>query len=62
MERISACASVVYGASLLFSPISKLLIIAQLIALAIAYAITLVISGELGRSDLRLLTKVLRPT
>lgn len=60
--RISACAGTVYGVSFLFSPASKLLIIAQLIGLSITYAIALVISGELGRSDLRLLTKVLRPT
>jgi stage V sporulation protein B len=60
--RISACAGTVYGVSLLFSPASKLLIIVQLIALSMTYAIALVISGELGRNDLRLLAKVLRPT
>jgi stage V sporulation protein B len=60
--RISSCAVAIYGVSLLLHPASKLLIIAQLIALSIAYSIALVISGELGRSDLRLLTKVFRPT
>ena len=60
--RISSCAVAIYGESLLLHPASKLLIIAQLIALSIAYSIALVISGELGRSDLRLLTKVFRPT
>jgi hypothetical protein len=58
--RIAGCAGVVYGASLLFSPASKVLVIAQLIALSVTYVIVLVISGELGRNDLRLIARVAR--
>lgn len=58
--RIAACAGVVYGASLLFSPASKVPVIAQLIALSVAYVIVLVLSGELGRNDLRLIARVAR--
>jgi O-antigen/teichoic acid export membrane protein len=58
--RIAACAGVVYGASLLFSPASKVLVIAQLIGLSVTYVIVLVLSGELGRSDLRLIARVAR--
>jgi stage V sporulation protein B len=58
--RIAACAGVVYGASLLFSPASKVLVIAQLIALSVTYVIVLVLSGELGRNDLRLIARVAR--
>ena len=60
-SRIAACAGVVYAASLLFSPASKVMIIGQLIALSIAYVIALIISGELGRDDLRLIARVVRP-
>jgi hypothetical protein len=58
--RIAACAGVVYGASLLFAPASKVLVIAQLIALSVTYVMVLVLSGELGRSDLRLIARVAR--
>jgi len=58
--RIAACAGVVYGASLLFSPASKVLVIAQLIGLSVTYVIVLVLSGELGRNDLRLIARVAR--
>jgi len=58
--RIAGCAGVIYAASLLFSPASKVLIIAQLIVLSVAYVITLIITGELGRNDLRLIARVLR--
>ena len=58
--RIAACAGVVYGASLLFSSRSKVLIVAELIALSVVYVIVLVLSGELGRSDLRLIARVAR--
>jgi hypothetical protein len=60
--RIAACAGVIYAASLLFSPASKILIVAQLIALSVAYVIALIVSGELGRSDLRLIARVVRPS
>ena len=58
--RIAACAGVVYGASLLFSPASKVLVIAQLIGLSVTYVMVLVLSGELGRNDLRLIARVAR--
>lgn len=58
--RITACAAAIYGASFVVSPSSKLMIIAQIIALAIIYVVALIISGELGRSDLRLLARVVR--
>jgi stage V sporulation protein B len=58
--RIPGCAGVIYAAALLFSPGSKLMIIAQLIALSVAYVIALIITGELGRSDLRLIARVVR--
>jgi len=58
--RIAACAGVVYCASLLFSPASKVLVIAQLIGLSVTYVIVLVLSGEFGRSDLRLIARVAR--
>ena len=58
LARISGCAAVVYAASLLFSPASKLLIIAELICLSVVYLIALIASGELGRHDLRLIERV----
>jgi O-antigen/teichoic acid export membrane protein len=57
--RIAGCAGAIYGAALLFSPASKILIIAQLFALSVAYLTALVITGELGRADLRLIGRVL---
>jgi stage V sporulation protein B len=58
--RIAASAGAVYGASLLFSPASKILIIAQLIVLSIVYVTVLIISGELGLRDLKLIGRVVR--
>jgi O-antigen/teichoic acid export membrane protein len=58
--RIAACAGVIYGASLLFSPASKVLIVAQLFVLSVAYVVALIISGELGRNDLTLIARVIR--
>ena len=58
--RIAACAGVVYGASLLFPPVSKVLVIAQLLAMPVAYVIVLILSGELGRIDLKLIARVAR--
>ncbi len=56
--RIVACAAVVYGAALIFNPVSKVLIVAQLIALSVAYVVALIASGELGRRDLSLMARV----
>lgn len=58
--RIAGCAGIIYGVSLLFSPASKVLIVAQLIVLSVGYVIALIISGELGGNDLKLITRVLR--
>ena len=58
--RIAGCAGVVYGASLLFSPASKVLIVAELIALSVGYVVVLILSGELSRDDLRLIGRVAR--
>lgn len=58
--RIAGCAGAIYAASLLFSPASKVLTIVQLIAMSGAYLIALIVSGELGRDDLRLIARVVR--
>jgi stage V sporulation protein B len=60
LARIAACAGVTYGLSLIFSPTSKLLIIGELICLSIAYATALILTGELGRVDLKLIASVVR--
>lgn len=60
--RIAGSAGAIYAASLLFSPASKLLIIGQLFALSVAYLVALVLTGELGRDDLRLISRVVRPS
>jgi stage V sporulation protein B len=62
LARITGAAGAIYAASLLFSPASKLLIIGQLIALSLAYVAALVLTGELGRDDLRLVSRVVRPS
>ena len=59
--RITVSAAAVYAASLLFTPTSKLLIIGQLVALSLVYLIVLVVTGELGRADLKLIRRVVRP-
>lgn len=58
--RIVICAGAVYGASHLFSTSSKLLIVAKLIALSAAYVVALIVSREVGRDDLRMITQVIR--
>jgi len=58
--RIVASAAAVYGASFIFSPKSKVMIIAELAMLSIAYLVALVVSGEFGRAELRLISKVLK--
>ena len=58
--RITACAGVTYAASILFSPGSNVLIITELIGLSVVYVIVLIVTGELGRRDLSLITRVLR--
>lgn len=58
--RITLCAAAIYGASLLFFTSSKLLIIGKLVALSVAYLGALIITREVGRSDLRMITQVVR--
>ena len=62
IARITGCAGVIYAVSLLFRPGSKLLIIGHLIGLSLIYVIALIVTGELGRDDLSLIRKVVRPT
>jgi len=56
--RIVACVGVTYAVSLLLIPSSKILVIVNLIILSLIYIIALIVSGELGRADLRLLMRV----
>lgn len=58
VARIAGCAGVIYAESLLFSPRSKALIIAELVLLSVTYLIALIVSGELGRQDLKLIAQV----
>jgi stage V sporulation protein B len=58
--RIAACAGLIYFASLLFTPASKLLIIAKLILLSLVYVIALVVSREVGRDDVAAIKRVLK--
>jgi stage V sporulation protein B len=58
--RIAGSAGAVYAASLLFSPSSKLLIVAKLIVLSVFYLAALIISGEVGRHDVQVLAQVVR--
>src|SRR6185369_8464330 len=58
--RIVASAAAVYGASFIFSPKSKVMIIAELAMLSIAYLVALVVSGEFGLAELHLISKVLK--
>lgn len=61
LVRIACCAGGVYGASFLFFTSSKLLIVAKLIALSVAYLVALIVSREVGRDDLRVISQVIRP-
>jgi stage V sporulation protein B len=58
VARITGCAGCIYVASLLFSPRSKMLIIAELILLSVIYLISLIVSGELDRKDVTLIARV----
>lgn len=57
--RIGVCAGVVFFASILLTPASVPLILAQLAGLSLAYAAMLVLTGELARHDLDSVKKVL---
>src|ERR1041384_74756 len=59
--RITLCAAAIYGASHLFFTSSKVVIVAKLVALSISYLIALIITREVGRDDLTMITRVVRP-
>jgi len=56
--RIVACAGAIYALSRLVAPSSKVMILAQLAGLALCYFALLLITGEIGRKDLKLLARV----
>ncbi|HVG21389.1 MAG TPA: polysaccharide biosynthesis C-terminal domain-containing protein, partial [Blastocatellia bacterium] len=58
--RIAGCAGLIYVASLLITPASKLMIIAKLVLLSLVYCAALVASRELGRDDVAAIKRVLR--
>jgi stage V sporulation protein B len=58
--RIALGAGAIYGASLVFTPDSKVLILAEMVALGLVYFVALVLTGELGRDDLGAVKKVLK--
>jgi hypothetical protein len=58
--RITLCAAIVYGASLIFVTASRVLIVIQLAAGVVLYFILLVLTGELGRDDLVAVKKVVK--
>jgi stage V sporulation protein B len=59
--RISAAAIMVYAASISVPAESRLLIVAKLSVLSLAYLAALVVSREIGKDDLAILKKVMRP-
>jgi stage V sporulation protein B len=58
--RITACAALVYIASLGFSPSAKVFIIAKLAALGLLYVSALILSREIGRDDLAALKRIVK--
>jgi hypothetical protein len=56
--RIVACAGVIYALSRLAAPSSKVMILAQLAGLTLCYFALLLVTGELGRKDLKLIARV----
>lgn len=57
--RIGGCSALAYGISVLVSPASKLLIVAQLVGASLAYLAGLVLSREIGREEIVALGKVI---
>ena len=57
--RIAASAAGVYAISLRFPPSSKLMIVAQLVALTFVYVAALIVTREIGRKDLTMIQRVL---
>jgi O-antigen/teichoic acid export membrane protein len=60
LARITASSALVYLASLLFTPTSRVLIVIKLAGLSLLYLVSLVVSKEVGRSELEMLKKVLK--
>lgn len=60
LARIAASGGALYALSAAFAPATKIMILAQLVLLALAYAGILVLAGELGRRDLETVKKVIR--
>jgi stage V sporulation protein B len=60
VARITACAGVVYAASLVISLESKLMIVAQLALLSLIYFALLVVTKEIGRTDLEAVKKIIK--
>jgi stage V sporulation protein B len=58
--RIAACVGLTYAVSLFLLPASRFLVIVNLILLSGIFVIALIVSGELGRADLRLVARVAR--
>jgi stage V sporulation protein B len=59
--RISAAAALVYAASVAVPVESRLLIIAKLGVLSLAYAAVLVLSREIGKDDVAILKRIIKP-
>lgn len=59
--RITGCAAVVYAISLQFTPVSKLMIVVQLVVLAFVYLVALIATREIGGDDLKMIRRVIKP-
>ncbi|HEX5733895.1 MAG TPA: oligosaccharide flippase family protein [Blastocatellia bacterium] len=58
--RIAGCAGLVYALSIFYSPSSIALVIAQLVVLSILYLGLLLVTRELGRSDMSAIKRIIR--
>ncbi len=56
--RIAVCAAIIYAASRIIEPSSKLLTLVQIVALSISYVLALVATKELGTGDLKVIARV----
>jgi stage V sporulation protein B len=60
MVRIVAAAALIYGASVAIPAGSRVMILVKLVVLSLAYAAVLLLSREIGKSDVDMMKKVLR--
>ncbi|MFY9558285.1 MAG: oligosaccharide flippase family protein [Blastocatellia bacterium] len=60
--RITVCAGLIYAAASFLPASSRLGVVIKLVALSLAYVAVLLVSGEIGREDFRLITRVFRPS